>query len=81
MVHFVEYCTPRKYYHCFVELEKETYNPLRVSLPFFFKINSIEYCISKFMDGDNIRCFVSIFDSDPHEFIVKYKDLEWINLK
>ncbi len=81
MVHFVEYCTPRKYYHCFVELEKETYNPLRVSLPFFFKINSIEYCISKFIDEDNIRCFVSIFDSDPHEFIVKYKDLEWINLK
>ena len=46
LVHMVEYSTPRKYYHLFVQLEKETFRPLKVSLPFYFQKNEIEYCIS-----------------------------------
>jgi hypothetical protein len=32
LVHFVEYCKPRIYYHCFIELDK-TLTPIKFSLP------------------------------------------------
>jgi glycosyltransferase involved in cell wall biosynthesis len=79
MVHFVEYSNPRKYYHCFVELCK-SYNVLRVSLPFFFKSNTIEYCISTTKLGDNITCYVTSNDSNPSEFVIKYSDIEFKNI-
>ena len=65
LVHFVKYDKPRKYYHCFVALDAETYRPRSVSLPFVFKSPSVEYCISARLVGQTIRCNVTFMDSDP----------------
>jgi hypothetical protein len=80
LIHFVEYCTPRNYYHCFVELEKETYKVLKVSLPFFFKDKGIEFCITVEYKPETFECYVSSFDANPSKVIVKISDLEWINV-
>jgi glycosyltransferase involved in cell wall biosynthesis len=80
LVHFVEYSSPRKYYHCFVRLAKD-YQPTSVSLPFCFKSSAIEYCISaRNTDNSSIDCFVSLNDSNPHRFRIEFRDLEWVNL-
>ena len=64
LAHFVEYTKPRKYYHCFVTLNKETYKPTAVSLPFVFKSAAIEYCTSfTISDIGQIRFYVSFNDS------------------
>jgi len=80
LVHFVEYCQPRKYYHCFVELEKETYKVLRVSLPFVFQSLGIEYCISVRLVEDYLEYFVSFTDTNPSTIQSKLSDLEWIEI-
>jgi hypothetical protein len=43
LVHMVEYCTPRKYFHLFVRLGPD-YKPKSISLPFVFRAKTIEYC-------------------------------------
>jgi len=80
LIHFVEYCQPRKYYHCFVRLA-ENYEPLSVSLPFCFRSNAIEYCVSTLNINDMfIDCYISLNDTDPHKCRIAYKDLEWIEI-
>ncbi len=80
LVHFVEYSTPRKYYHCFVELD-EKYYPLRLTLPFYFRDNGIEYSISCIpSDGDTFHFYTSFTDTDPHRVIVNKNKLSWINI-
>jgi glycosyltransferase involved in cell wall biosynthesis len=79
LVHFVEYSKPRKYYHCFVKLSQD-YKLIAVSLPFFFRENAIEYCISVVPVDDGLACFVTLNDSDPHAVLINYSDLEWINV-
>lgn len=79
LVHFVEYSIPRKYYHCFVELDSN-FKPLKITLPFYFRDNAIEYCICIRKIDSNIECYVSFNDSDPHKVIVSENSLEWIDL-
>ena len=80
LVHFVEYCQPRKYYHCFVELEKETYKVLRLSLPFVFKKLGIEFCVSVRLADSMLECFTSFTDTDPSIVRFKPSDLEWLEI-
>jgi tetratricopeptide (TPR) repeat protein len=80
LVHFVEYCQPRNYYHCFVELEKETYKVLRVSLPFTFQSTKIEYCISVRLVEDCLEFFASFTDTNPSTVRSKLSELEWIEI-
>lgn len=81
LVHLCEYSELRRYYHCFVELEKQTYKLLAVSLPFTFKSQGIEYCLSTHLkDQQTIECFVSFMDSDPHKVEIDIKDLKWIKI-
>jgi len=80
LVHFVEYCQPRKYYHCLVELEKETYTVLKVSLPFVFKNIEIEYCISGRLLNDSLEYYFSSWDKDSSKIIFKPSDVEWIKI-
>jgi glycosyltransferase involved in cell wall biosynthesis len=83
MVHFVDHTTPRIYYHCFVEIDKTTYQPIQLSLPFKFKSSSsVEYCIScRSIDDRNIECYVSFMDSDPHRVIINIDTLQWIDIR
>jgi glycosyltransferase involved in cell wall biosynthesis len=79
MVHLVEYSVPRKYYHCFVRMSKD-YTNITITLPFYFQSNDIEYCVSIFKTDNDINCFVSFNDCNPHMVTINYQDLEWINL-
>jgi len=80
MVHIVDYNTTRKYYHLFVELDKETYRPNRISLPFIFKQATIEYCTSMYLIDSTIICYPSIMDSEPYELRIDLHSIEWINV-
>lgn len=80
LVHFVEYSKPRKYYHCFVKLSLDYNELIAVSLPFFFRENAIEYCISVIEKNDRLACFTTLNDSDPHEILIDYSDLDWIHI-
>jgi len=77
LVHFVEYSMPRKYYHCFIELES-SYKPIRMSIPFVFQNASVEYCISFRSIGDTLEMYVSFMDSNPKKVTVEWSALEWI---
>lgn len=81
LVHFVEYSKPRKYYHCFVTLEPESYKPIAVSLPFLFKEANIEYCVSfRNASETEIECFPSIQERDSSVVTIPKKSITWINL-
>jgi hypothetical protein len=57
ITHGVKYYTPRKYYHQFVVLEKNTYKPIKYSVPFYFNQYAIEYCVG-LMIKDGIAVIV-----------------------
>ena len=81
LVHFVECASPRKYYHAFVNLDKTNHRPIRVSLPFYFKSNEIEYCISgRLLDAKTLEYFVSSWDKNPFRATINVNDVKWINL-
>ena len=81
LVHLTETSKPRKYYHCFVELEMNTYRPTRMTLPFVFKSISVEYCLSfDFKNESTIRCYASFMDTDSSIVEFGVDSLEWITL-
>lgn len=81
LVHLTECSKPRKYYHCFVELEMNTYKPKRMTLPFVFRSVGVEYCLSfDFKDHTTIRCYASFMDSNPAIVEFNTDDLEWISI-
>jgi hypothetical protein len=81
LTHIVEYSKPRKYYHCFVKLEKDTYKPIAVSLPFVFKSPSIEYCVCFTMSSvGQIRFYVSFNDSDSSVVTSSVGDIEFVSI-
>lgn len=80
LVHFVEYSTPRKYYHCFIELDS-VFKPLRMSLPFYFRENRIEFCVSCIKKDDNtLACYTSLNDCSPARVEIPISSLQWIEL-
>jgi len=79
LVHYVEYSQPRKYFHCFVVLDK-TYKPLRICLPFVFHAEGIEYCIGTQFQGESIECIFSSWDDNPMITHIPLDDLEWLQL-
>lgn len=82
LIHFVEYCTPRKYYHCFVKLDSNYYFPTAVSLPFVFKQPSIEFCTSiRLVNDSKIECYASFTDADPSSLIIPISSIEWSEVK
>lgn len=81
LTHFVEYTKPRRYYHCIVKLNKDTYNPIAVSLPFVFRSIGIEYCTS-FTRTDNgeLTFYVSFNDSDSSVVTCSDSALEFVSI-
>lgn len=82
MVHLVHIeQSKRLYYHALVEMEKDTYVPTRVSLPFVFRGQGIEYCISMRMrDSVMLECFVTFMDSNPHSLLIDWNNIEWLRV-
>ena len=70
LVHLVEYAKCRNYFHCFVELSLD-FKPLRITMPFVFEKNGVEYCISfRNMGGSLMECYFSSMDSQPKKAII-----------
>ena len=77
LVHFVEYCQPRNYYHCFVELEKSSYTILKVSLPFVFEKLGIEFCISGRLVNESLEYYFSSWDCNPAKITIDIPSITW----
>jgi len=77
LVHFVEYSSPRKYFHCFVVLDSVNYKPMRMSNPFVFRQKTIEYCLGVSIKGNRARCYVSTMDDNPVTVDFNTEQLTW----
>lgn len=81
LVHFVEYSSPRKYFHCIVSLDTKTYKPVAISLPFAFRSIGIEYCLSMTVQSDmTLRFIVSSWDDSPCVTSLPLSKVEWIQV-
>lgn len=80
LVHYVEYSQPRKYFHCFVSLDPETYKPIAITLPFVFKAQGIEYCLGCKKQGASIVFAFSSWDDNPCLTVVPQSHFQWIQL-
>jgi hypothetical protein len=81
LVHFVEYGSPRKYYHCFVKLEAETYKPIAISLPFVFRSKTIEYALGCSYENGKIMIGFSTMDDNPCLLLISPDTLRWLPLR
>lgn len=80
LAHFVMYTTPRKYFHCIVSLHPETYAPIRMSMPFVFRNEGIEYCLSMTQEKKDIQFIFSSWDDNPTVARVSPSVFEWIQV-
>ncbi len=80
LVHYVEYCMPRKYFHCIVVLDPTTYQPKRLSLPFVFRNEGIEYCLSMTQVKNELEFLFSSWDDNPCITRTPMSSLEWIQV-
>jgi len=65
ITHGVKYSTPRKYFHQFVILEKDTYKPLKYTTPLYFNHYAIEYCVGLYIKHNEAIVLFSQNDKDP----------------
>jgi glycosyltransferase involved in cell wall biosynthesis len=80
LVHYVEHSSPRKYFHCFVALEPETYKPKAISLPFVFREKTIEYCLGVQVKNDVVVFTPSLMDNDPCVVECPVSQFEWLHV-
>ena len=79
LTHFVEYSSPRKYFHCIVALDK-SYKPLSISLPFVFREKTIEYCIGWMKKGNQLELCFSSWDDNPCIIRVPVSTFQWLQV-
>jgi len=79
LVHYVHHSSPRKYYHCIVKLDA-TYKPKSISLPFVFRKEGIEYCLSMSYGKNELEFIFSSWDDNPCSTRVPLELLEWIQV-
>ena len=63
LTHIVCPYAPRHYLHVWVSLDKNL-RPVACSRPFFFMHRGIEYCLGLYCHGQELQCFVSIWDRE-----------------
>jgi glycosyltransferase involved in cell wall biosynthesis len=80
LVHYVHHSTPRKYYHCIVKMDATTYKPNSISLPFVFRREGIEYCLSMTYEKNELEFIFSSWDDNPCITRVPLELLEWIQV-
>jgi len=64
LTHIVMYTSPRKYYHQLVRLSMDR-KVEAYTLPFYFRKNTIEYCLGIMIDQNQLKAIVSQYDRDP----------------
>lgn len=80
LAHCVEYGSPRKYFHCMVVLDADTYTPIQMSLPFSFRKTGIEYCIGMRPMERAIEFVFSSWDDNPMITEIPLTRFQWIQL-
>jgi hypothetical protein len=75
VVHMVHHAAPRVYYHCLVELKAGDLSVVRVSQPFSFEGESIEYCLGCIVEHDRILMTYSTWDKTSNLAVYPKKDL------
>ena len=80
VTHNVLYSKPRNYFHTLVALDKNSLKPAKMSLPFVFRENGIEYCLSLVMKDGYATFVFSIKDSNPGVISVPIKEFTFIDL-
>jgi len=80
LVHFVIGETPRIYYHCVVVLDNATYAPKRMSIPFLFYSELIEFCTNISVSGSKITCMFAMLDEAPYTATFTIPNDQWIRL-
>ena len=79
ITHFVRYSTPRVYYHCLVQFNRDNMKPEKYTLPFCFKQLAIEYCIGMNISGNTVYFVFSQNDNRPGHISVPLNNLNFIN--
>jgi len=66
LCHFVEYSTPRIYYHIFIKMHKDNWEKIEISKPFVFEKPQIEYSVGfdYNINTDDIHIAYSVNDSN-----------------
>lgn len=80
LTHFVIGSSPRIYYHCIVVLDPKTYAPKRMSLPFVFYSELIEFCINLSVSRDKVTCMFAILDDAPYTATFTLADTDWVQV-
>jgi tetratricopeptide (TPR) repeat protein len=76
LCHYVEYSTPRQYYHCIVILDAETLSLKRHSILFKFEGEKIEYALGLVVESDRIIISYSKWDAESIVTVYNRKLLE-----
>lgn len=86
VVHASDDTSPRRYFHRFIALHKDTYLPVRMSSPFSFIRVGIEFCIGLAVmettdeekeNKESFICWFSQMDRDPMAMAISMDDLVW----
>lgn len=80
LTHFVIGEHPRNYFSCIVVLDDKTYVPKRVSVPFLFHSNYVEFSMNIRVEGKNVKCIYSTLDDNPCEITFRIQDEDWIQV-
>ena len=80
LAHFVIGSCPRIYYHCIVILDNVTYAPKRISIPFLFYSNLIEFCTNLSVSGSKITCMFAMLDDAPYSATFTLAEDDWIQV-
>ena len=75
VTHIVGYCNPRFYFHCFVILDKETFEVKSYSYPFKLSQSNVEYCAGATVHDDLLLLAYSVNDSSS---LISTYDLSYI---
>jgi tetratricopeptide (TPR) repeat protein len=80
LTHFVIGEHPRNYFSCIVVLDDKTYVPKRISVPFLFHSNYVEFSMNIRVEGKNVKCIYSTLDDNPCEITFRIADEDWIQV-
>jgi tetratricopeptide (TPR) repeat protein len=77
LVHFVSYESPRRYYHAVVETDDDAHTVHRLTYPFTFEGEPIEYAGSLAVDETHLTVYYSVKDAASRYLRVPRDRLTW----
>jgi hypothetical protein len=61
-------------------MDRATYKPIAMTLPFVFKSKTIEYCLGCTVADEKIECIFSVMDDNPCRTFIPIESLEWVQV-